>query len=531
MEPRVSGKSRETSTMTTPPRPLLLPRRDFLVGSLSALALSSCTRKCGSPGVVTPEAARPVLPYGVQTGDPTASGVVLWSKTDRAARLFVEWGTEEGLRDARRLEGPLATAENDFTARVELTGLPAGRRIHYRVVFEAEDAGRARSEPALGSLRAPPGPGEDVRIVWSGDTAGQGFGIDVARGGMKTYASISRLAPDLFIHSGDRIYADNPLPEEMKLPDGTIWKNLVTPAKSKVAETLEEFRGNFGYNFLDEHVRRLHAAIPTIVQWDDHEVRNNWFPGQIIEDPRYRERRASVLAEHAKRAMMEYAPMRPGPIHRVLAYGPHVDVFVLDARSFRAPNGPNREEKEPSTVLGEAQCAWLREALLRSTATWKIVACDQPIGLLIPDGAAGQEGVANGEGGPLGREIEIASLLSFMQEKRIRNVLWITADVHYAAAHQYDPSRARVSRFDPFWEFVAGPLHAGTFGPAPLDETFGPEVKFQNRKIGDPPNQGPAEGKQSFGMLSVDGKSGRIRVSLHGGDGSEMWGVGIEAER
>ncbi|MDC3956720.1 alkaline phosphatase D family protein [Polyangium jinanense] len=514
--------------MPIPPRTLLLPRRHFLLGSLSALALPSCAGQCGSPGVVTPEAARPTIPFGVQTGDPTASGVVLWSKTDRPARLFVEWGTDERLSDARKLEGPVATAENDFTARVELTGLPAGKRIHYRVVFEADDAGHARSEPAVGSLRAPPGPGEDVKIVWSGDTAGQGFGIDVDRGGMKTYASIARLAPDLFIHSGDRIYADNPLPEEIKLDDGSVWKNLVTPAKSKVAETLEEFRGNFAYNFLDEHVRRLHAAVPTIVQWDDHEVRNNWFPGQVLSDPRYKERRASVLAAFAKQAMFEYAPMRQGPVHRVLSYGPRVDVFVLDARTFRGSNGPNREEKEPAVILGQEQIAWLKEALARSVATWKIIACDQPIGLVIPDGPTAQEGFANGEGPPLGRELEIASILSFLQEKRIRNVLWITADVHYAAAHHYDPSRAKFAKFDPFWELVAGPLHAGTFGPAPLDETFGPEVKFQNRKQGDPP-VGPAGGKQSFGVLAIDGKSGQLRASLHDGDGSEMWGVEIEA--
>ncbi|MRG95792.1 alkaline phosphatase D family protein [Polyangium spumosum] len=515
--------------MSTPPRPLFLPRRDFLLGSLSALALPSCAGSCGSPGIVTPASARPLLPYGVQTGDPTAAGVVLWSKTDRPARMFVEWGTDERLGDARKLEGPLATAEGDFTARVELQGLPPGRRIHYRVVFEADDAGRARSEPTLGSLRAPPGPGEDVRIVWSGDTAGQHYGIDVARGGMKTYASIAKVMPDLFIHSGDRIYADDPLAESIDLADGSVWKNLVTPAKSKVAETLEEFRGNFAYNFLDENVRRLHAAVPTIVQWDDHEVHNNWFPGQVLADSRYTERRASVLATRAKQAMFEYAPMRQGPIHRLLSYGPRVDVFVLDARSFRGPNGANREEKAPAAALGEAQTTWLREALARSTATWKIIACDQPLALVIPDDATTQEGFANGEGPPLGRELEIASILSFLQEQKIKNVLWVTADVHYAAAHHYHPSRAKFARFDPFWEFVAGPLHAMTFGPAPLDETFGPEVKFQNRRPGDPP-VGPEGGKQSFGMLAIDGKSGRLRASLHDGDGNEMWGVEIEAE-
>ena len=66
---------------------------------------------------------------------------------------------------------------------------------------------------------------------------------------------------------------------------------------------------------------------------------------------------------------------------------------------------------------------------------------------------------------PRGRELEIADLLRFISDRRIRNVVWITGDVHYCAAHHYDPARAAFTEFDPFWEFVAGPLHAGTFGP------------------------------------------------------------------
>ena len=64
-----------------------------------------------------------------------------------------------------------------------------------------------------------------------------------------------------------------------------MWRNLVTEEKSKVAETLDEFRGNYRYNLLDEHVRRFNAEVPQYVQWDDHEVTNNWFHER---DPRGR---------------------------------------------------------------------------------------------------------------------------------------------------------------------------------------------------------------------------------------------------
>src|SRR5215831_3280160 len=111
---------------------------------------------------------------------------------------------------------------------------------------------------------------------------------------------------DFFLHSGDQIYADGPIKAAVALDDGTVWRNLTTEAKSKVAETLADFRGNFAYNMLDENRRRFAAEVPYLVQWDDHETRNNWYPGQLIGDERYRVRSASLLAAFAKRAMFEY---------------------------------------------------------------------------------------------------------------------------------------------------------------------------------------------------------------------------------
>src|SRR5205823_13760594 len=80
------------------------------------------------------------------------------------------------------------------------------------------------------------------------------------------------MQPDFFVHSGDTIYADNPVAAEKKLPDGKVWKNIVTEAKSKVAETLDGYRGNYRYNLLDENLRRFNAEVPMLAQWDDHDV-------------------------------------------------------------------------------------------------------------------------------------------------------------------------------------------------------------------------------------------------------------------
>jgi alkaline phosphatase D len=66
--------------------------------------------------------------------------------------------------------------------------------------------------------------------------------------------------------------------------------------------------------------------------------------------------------------------------------------------------------------------------------------------------------------------------LRFIKHAGVRNTVWITADMHYTAAHYYDPNRAVFQDFAPFWEFMSGPIHAGTGGPAPLDNTFGPRT-------------------------------------------------------
>ena len=234
----------------------------------------------------------------------------------------------------------------------------------------------------------------------------------------------------------------------------------------------------------------MNAAIPTIYQWDDHEVVNNWSPGKdLTTDDRYTEKSIALLSARAGRAFHEMMPIRyfpaePGRVYRKIAYGPLLDVFMLDLRSYRGANSLDRQPElsDASRIVGAEQIAWLKRALAASDATWKVIASDMPLGLVVPDKVGDQqliEAVANGDdGAPLGRELELADLLRFINAAGITNTVWLTADVHYTAAHHYDPTRASFKDFAPFWEFVSGPLNAGTFGPNALDMTFGPEVRF-----------------------------------------------------
>lgn len=515
-----------------------LSRRQFAhrLSSLSLAAYAATANRSLFATDVSDDKLRPNITSGVASGDVDLNSAVLWSRSDRPARMWVELATNEQFSNRRKIQGPDVFDHSDFTGKLRLNGLKPDERYFYRVTFQDLDDAKAISAPVAGQFKTAPSQPKDIKFIWSGDTAGQGYGIDLARGGMKSFDTIAKLEPDFFVNSGDVIYADNPFAAELKLDDGTVWKNIVTEATSKVAETLDEFRANYRYNLLDANVRRFNALTPLMVQWDDHEVLNNWYPTELLTDERFKVKSVSLLAARARQAFMDYLPIRPSAdglarIYRNISYGPLLEVFFLDQRSYRAPNSPNRQEKAgPETAfMGNPQISWLKKKLVESRATWKVICSDMPIGLVVSDGAKDFENCANGDGPALGRELEIADLLSHMKRSGIRNTIWLTADVHYAASHYYNPNRAVFQDFDPFWEFVSGPLHAGTFGPGKFDNTFGPELKFKGIPDGMKGNRPPSDGFQFFGQVNIDAKTRALTVTHFNVAGEKLSSQTLEA--
>jgi alkaline phosphatase D len=360
---------------------------------------------------------------------------------------------------------------------------------------------------------------------------------------------MTKTRADFFIHSGDNIYADGTmLPEVTDAAGNVVWRNAFldqVPEKLNVAQTLRQFHRAYLYNRYDDNIREFTANIPQLWQWDDHEVVNNWSDSKVL-DSRYDEPGMNVqlLAARAVKAFLDYAPMRwhdqseSERIYRHVPYGRDLDVFVVDMRSYRGPNSYNLQTQAgPDTAfMGPVQVEWLKQQLQSSRATWKVIAADMPIGLNVGDGTDAQgrdqwEAIANNNGdGALGRELEIADLLRFMKRNGICNVVWLTADVHYCAAHYYDPNKAKFQDFDPFWEFVAGPLNAGTFGPNSTDPTFGPQVVFQKAPPAGQANLPPSAGLQFFGQVDIDSRSKDMVVALKDIDGKEVFSKRLHAK-
>ena len=141
----------------------------------------------------------------------------------------------------------------------------------------------------------------------------------------------------------------------------------------------------------------------------------------------------------------------------------------------------------------------------------------------------GVEAIAQGDGAVLGREFEIADLLRYIKREDVSNTVWLTADVHYSAAHYYDPNKAVFQDFDPFWEFVSGPIQPAPSARTTLDNTFGPQLVYGNaptQRAG--PNLPPAAGMQFFGQVAIDGPSQQMTVSLKDLEDRALWAKTLE---
>ena len=153
-----------------------------------------------------------------------------------------------------------------------------------------------------------------------------------------------------------------------------------------------------------------------------------------------------------------------------------------------------------------------------------MIAADLPIGVVSDDA------IAQGDGAPLGRELEIADLLAFIKHAGVRNTVWLTADMHYTAAHYYDPNRAVFQDFEPFWEFISGPLHAGTWHAAASSTT--PSGRARSFQKGCSAEQGddlaPCFGLQFFGHVAIDGATEVMTVTLKDVDDRDLWSTRIE---
>lgn len=204
-------------------------------------------------------------------------------------------------------------------------------------------------------------------------------------------------------------------------------------------------------------------SVPVFVQWDDHEVTNNWWPQEVMGEPLYDVGTAvNGMFANSLQAFYEFNPIKENSlIYRKQRFNEHIEIFFVDYRSYRDPN-PDNTSPNAAAMMGQEQLDWLLEGLKTSTATWKIISSHDPFGI-VTGGEGDYDAFGNEDAAILGREFEFKTLLEAIETNNIANVISLTSDVHFTAHVSMDPERAEggFTDYKVLDEFVIGPIHAG----------------------------------------------------------------------
>ncbi|MBX3411729.1 MAG: alkaline phosphatase D family protein [Pirellulales bacterium] len=432
-----------------------MDRRSFLLatGSLSAAALWSSR----ATGVTRrfPKLADHPFQLGVASGDPSSTGVVLWTRLapkplegggmpDEAVEVSWQVADDEQMTKIVQEGKTPAVPDWGHSVHVEVDGLQPDRWYWYqfKVGNDTSPKGRTRTAPAVGTTP------ERLRFAFA---SCQHF-----ESGLYTaYEHMVREPLDLVIHLGDYIY-------EGPGRDGGVRKHV-----GPKLDSLSDYRNRHAQYKTDPHLQAMHAAAPWLVTWDDHEVENNYADG-ISEKGTTVE---NFLAQRARayKAYYEHMPLRKsslpeGPmmsLYRQVAFGDLANFWILDTRQYRSdqPCGDGGKDQCPEaldpsrTMLGAAQRQWLFEGLTSSPTNWNILA--QQVMMARADRRPGEERIFAMDQWP-GYEGDRRRVLKHFYDSKVKNPVVLTGDIHSSWANEL------IADFDDLDSAVVGTEFVGT---------------------------------------------------------------------
>jgi alkaline phosphatase D len=486
----------------------------------AAAAAGALRPTAWAAGPVEPPTTAPVL----AVGDVGPNSALLWLQADGPGKILVEVDAQ-GPGAVQRFQRSL-DATTDFAVKIPVDGLSPGRRQRWRAVL-LDDADEPGPTFAGSFETAPPSSvAAPVRLAWGGDLGGQNVCRD-ARQGFEIFGAINARDPALFVALGDMIYADG-----LCEPSG-LYGNAQVPGEFGRAADMGAYRAHWRYARADAGVRRLLASSVYLPTWDDHEVVNDFGPlHDTRNEPPYSP--GEHLLPIGLAAMLEQNPVaeypdRPGRLYRSVRWGKHLELLLLDTRQYRDANAAPDSPERPKTLLGREQLTWLKDRLRRSDATWVVIASSVP--LSIPTGwppEGGRDGWADFDQ-PTGFEQELREILEFAAGIGRKDLLFISADVHFAAAFSYRPNSEQPSFL--VHELVAGPLSAGIGATRDYDRDLGTERLFLHA----PPSReavslyADARRYFSFGELDIAG-SGTLEATLRDVDGRVLYKLRLTPE-
>lgn len=356
---------------------LSIDRRSFL-----ALSAAGAVSSAEANAAIKTET--PLFQHGVASGDPTQRSVLLWTRLSpvgatRVDEISVEWviAKDLDLSDVAQRGESTARADADFTVSVDVTGLDPDTTYFYRFLADGltSRVGRTRTLPS--------GSPDTFRIaVVSCANYASGF--------FNAYRDIVDQGDvDLVVHLGDYIY------EEGLGGFGTQNARDLdrVPAPNKELVALEDYRTRYAQYRLDPDLQDLHASVPFICVWDDHEIVNGTWSGGSLDHVEEElgswpdRRNAAMRAYHEWLPLRLEAPERMDRIFRSFEIGDLLRLTLLDTRHFGRDELLERPEGvvdyisnelyrrfDSRDVLGDEQEAWLEQEInSAASARWHFI--------------------------------------------------------------------------------------------------------------------------------------------------------------
>lgn len=430
------------------PNGWFLDRRLVLGGGLAAAGLLAAPAIIGRAGAQGVNWNRDPFALGVASGAPTPSGFVLWTRlapdplspdpatpgglSAESYSVAFEIAADAQMRNI--VKGGMAVARREFGYSVHagVAGLESNRPYWYRFMIgdAVSPIGRTRTVPALGM---------DLECLRFGFVSCSHYEV----GYFSAYRHLAEENPDVVLFLGDYIYEYTYPPET---PD------LVRAHSDGVEATdLRTYRNRYAQYRMDPDLQRLHALAPALINWDDHELENdyaNLFSQSHEDVESFRARRIA-----AYRAFYEHMPLSalswPNGsllhLYRRYSFGDLAEISLIDGRQYRSPapcytapdwgrgrlqtnsDCPERLDEKRS-MLGQRQEAWLYDGLHSSNARWNILGENVMMVPLLQRTESGEAAfwTDNWNGYPANRD----RVLQTIQESGVSNPVLLAGDIH-----------------------------------------------------------------------------------------------------
>jgi len=399
-------------------------RRQFVAAAGTAAAAAILAPEALGRSRGAPLARGGRFSEGVMSGEPTPSGITLWSRlhdVDGSVSANLEVARDRDFRRVVATKRVVASGDRGHALKARVTGLSPHEQYFYRFSTRTTDGPVGRFRTAL-----PADSQQPVRFAfWSCQDFTHGFynAHDVMAGDDL----------DFVLCLGDYIYAETEERGASAVRTDRI--GSTGPTGQRAATTLDDYRAKYRLYRSDPSLRRIHSQFPTVMLWDDHEVQDNYAGGEqdggLPPQLRYSNARKRA-AYKAFFESMPYSPPFANRIYRTLKFGRTVDLVIMDQRQYRANqpcndaiSQPCEQLPQPRAFLGGTQMAFVRNALKSSQAAWKVLANEVMImPVKLPNNVFAQ--FDSWQGYPGERE----ELLAFIQANGIKDVIFATGDIH-----------------------------------------------------------------------------------------------------